>query len=596
VPVRPSKRPREGLDEVERALSVLHGRHPEAVRAERETQAALDAKRVAAEAVSRSAAEQERRTWLRRGGIGVAAVGIAATLGVTYSRHAARSATLEAALAPAIALYAAHGFASAPVVRSGADTLELAVEEPTCFVALASRSPGDGSLHVDRPSGSLDGSDSIAWCTCGAERGSVRSGAPEAGSGFAVVRVAAAEVGADFGLYFLSPRPKVIATPDECSSASLDAWIEKGRAPVTPDDGALSTPLRDRLKENGFEVVGSASSTLPFAVVPKSPESCLLAWSTAPEDLLSLRLAASGGAGAQKPLVDVAHVLGVCGNEPKSVTVWRKGTGALVVVRVGAGRIGGTHGLREAAARLGLGKMTAWVADDDLGWDASSTLRASGVASPEISVSTDGSAAQHTRLVALSIAGAIVRADGKEDAWKCRPPLLPTSTDTVCVESVALGWRASGSVGRAGIAESTFPFWMSGLAGISDAAAFAAELSVLELGRRLVAEGFEPTTLEGVTETPLGARVTGRQGDDKIVALSLLRQAPWAAPCRSVDAGPPDSPDADLSAAWEGGEVVGALPLAPGAQVDLVCAPRVNDVHERKTVVFRHAVTAGAGR
>jgi hypothetical protein len=580
------KPPAEALAEVERALSILHGRHPEAVRAERETQTALDKKRTAADAISASAALHERRVWLRRGTAGFVLAAVATTLAVLYSRHATRTAALTAALAPKIAPYVAAGFTNVPSSRFGGDLLELSVEEPTCFVAIASRSSDDGSLHVDRPSGPLDGTDSVAWCTCGAERDSVRSATPDTRGGFAVLRVAAAEVGGDYGLYFLNPRPNLIAPPDECGSPSLDAWIEKGRAPVNPITPQANVPSIAHLKDNGFTAVGGATSALPFAVVPLRAESCLLAWSTSPEDVLSLRIA-----GTERPISDAVHVLGTCSEKAKSATVWRKGTGDLVAFRVGAARIGGSHGLREAAARLGFGKVTVWASDDDLGWDASSTLRASGVAAPEISVSTDGKAPAHTRLVALSIDGAIVRADAKEDAWACEPPLGPTATDAVCVESLPIAWRATGPVGKAGIAESAFPFWVSGFGNVSDPGALRAVVSVLKLGRRLVAEGFEPTTLEGVTETPLGARVTGRAGDDAIVALTQAKQAPWVALCHRGD---DSNLEIDVQTSSESPEVTASVPLSPGAQLDLLCPLPGVELHDRKTVVFRHVANAPA--
>src|SRR5579863_7005898 len=56
----------EPLAEVERALSILQGRHPDAVRAERETQLALANKKAEGEARATAARVEERRRWIVR--------------------------------------------------------------------------------------------------------------------------------------------------------------------------------------------------------------------------------------------------------------------------------------------------------------------------------------------------------------------------------------------------------------------------------------------------------------------------------------------------------------------------------------------------
>jgi hypothetical protein len=572
------KPPAESLAEVERALSVLHGRHPEAVRAERETQAALLEKRASSEAVASHIARQEKRAWVMRLATGAVVIALAGWAWRAYSGRAARGAAVEASLAPVVARLASLGFSRAAASRFAVDAVELSADESTCFVALASRAPGDGALRVERPSGTLEGVDSIAWCTCGAERATARLGTLESPGGLFVLRIPAAEVGGDQGLFFMDPRANVIAPPDECGGVSLDAWIDKGRAPVTPDDSALSTSLRSSLEKNGFHPVASARASLPFAVAPGTPETCILAWSTNVGDALSLRVQ-----GGERPIEGAKGAIGACTEGPKSTTVWRSGSGVLVVERVAAARIGGVHGLREAASRLGFDRGVTWVQATDLGWDASSTLRASGVPAPEIAVSVGGNSVTHARLLALSIAGAMVRADGPDDAWACEPPLTRESTHAVCVQSKSLAWHVVGSVGKAGIAEATLPFWMSTFAEMTDPAALRDELAVLKLGRSLVATGFEATTLEGVTETPGGAEVTGRSGDDAIVALALKREAPWVVPCVL---------DGEAGSPWESLDQPSAIPLGPGEKASLVCGARRGESRDKKTVVFRHPTGA----
>jgi hypothetical protein len=556
--------------EVERALSILHGRHPDAVRAERETLHTLEAKKAEAEARAALAGAEEKRRWIVRGVVGILLTAASVVGWMQYSHRAERAKAVEAALAPALAPYLARGFSRVAPSRFAQDDVELEGSEPSCFIALASQSPGDGAIRIERPSGALEGSDSIAWCTCGAERATARLRDPVSG-GLVVLRIGAPEVGGDHGLFFLDPLPHVTAPPDECSHESLDAWIDKG-APVRATDGVLDEEMRGGLARAGFAAAGSAIPSLPFAVVRGVEDTCALAWSTAPEDQLSLRLP-----GGERPVANVKGPIGFCVSRAQSLTVWRVGTGEVVVERVGASRVGGTHGLREVSPRLGLPAGDAWVSESDLAWDASATLRASGVAAPDITVSTDGRAVNHARLVALSIAGAFVRADAPQDkGYSCEPPLTNTSRNAVCVQPTALPWHIVGAVGKAGIAESALPFWMQAFTGMTDPDALAGQLSLVKLGRRLAADGFEATTLDGVTEVEGGAVVTGRAGDDAIVAVQLTRDAPWISPCGTGDAWPLDGDPAIVS-------------LAPGAQVKLACSPRAAGAKDRRTVVFRHA-------
>jgi hypothetical protein len=493
--------------------------------------------------------------------------------GSSYRRRLAEGTSIHAALAPMAAPYLALGFAPVSPSRFARDQMELTSETASCLVALT---PGSESLIVDRASGMLEGEGSIGWCTCGAgERATVHLRDPARGRGLLVVQTDARTVGGDYALPFLAPRPRVIAPPDECSRASLDAWLGEGRAPTNPTDVSIGGDLRSGLTRCGFRPVASAPSSLPFAVVPAASEECTIAWSTAEGDTLSLRLE-----GGERPMAGVKTAVAFCAKHLASATVWREGKGELVVERVLAVRVGGMHGLRETAARLGLRTLETWVPPEELAWDATSTLRASGVSPPEIAASSDGRAIANASLLALSIEGAMVQTDAPSDStYLCEPPLGVGSSDAVCVQGRPFAWHSVGAVGHAGIAEAAFPFWMQAFKGMVGGA-LPVELGLLKLGRRLVADGFEPTTLDGVTEVGDGALVTGRVGDDAVVALQLTREAPWVFPCS--DDGTP----------WTlGGEPVVAS-LAPGARLKVVCVPRASPpttLAERRTVVFRHA-------
>ena len=89
------------LDEVERALSALDGRHENTARVQRETQAAIAAKRVAADAAERQAIAAEKRNGVLKV-LGLI-VGVAALVGgggfgfQRYQRKVAADAALRTA-------------------------------------------------------------------------------------------------------------------------------------------------------------------------------------------------------------------------------------------------------------------------------------------------------------------------------------------------------------------------------------------------------------------------------------------------------------------------------------------------------------------
>ncbi len=570
IPLADARKKASPVDEVDQALAVLRGLPPDALRVERETQAALASRKAALEARAKADRALAMRAWAKRGGVGVL---VAAGLGLgwmQYSQRAQRGRAVEAALGPLLAPYLAKGFTRVGGSRFADESLALEAAESSCFVAVASRGPGDGAVRVDRARGTIEGSGTVAWCTCGAESGSVRVASPAAGGGVALLRAAIAQVGGPLALPFLDPPPATIAPPDDdCAEASLDAWIAGGAA-VRANDAALDEDRRDTLRRAGFSSVASAPQRLPFAVVPGGADSCALAWSTTPTDLLSVRLA-----GGTRAVADATGAVGVCTSREVPFTLFRTGNGELVVERVSAARVGGTHGLRQIAPRLGLSSVTAWISDEDVDWDASATLLASGVLPAEITAPADGRSVKTARVVAMSTVGGTVAPDSPPNVGYVCEPALVTSLHTgtcVCVESTSLTWRAGG-FGKAGIATAAFPFWMAALTSVTDPRALVAELSLLRLGRRIVSDGFELASNEGVSEKDGIARVAGLGGRDGIIVLQLSGEAPWVSPCSNGEVWTVDGDPAVVS-------------LAPGEDVPLQCTPRAPKDH--RTIVFRH--------
>ena len=557
-------------DEVDRALAVLHDRHPAALRVERETQKALQAKKAAADTrvgVARAAA---RRRWLRGAATVLVLSSVLGALWIEYVQRRDRARAIEASLGSALAPYLARGFVRVPGSRFGDSSLALDVAESSCFVAAGSAQPGDGSVHIERGGGPLDGTGTVGWCTCGTETATVAM--VHGAGGVGVVRASIGEVGGLYGFLLRDPVPSTLPPIDDCAETVLDGWTGTGSFPAKDD--ILDDDLRATLRRAGFAVAGSAPAGTSFAVVPGEKEACTLAWSTSPTDRITLR-----AAGGSRPVTEAIGAVGVCTKGTAPFTFWRVGSGELVAERVAAGRIGGSHGLRRITPRLGLSSAVVWVSPDDLDWDASSTLRASGILPTEITSPADGLVVKRSRVVALSLSSATATPEAgaaSGAAYLCEPSLSgsPATGSSVCVESRPLVWRTGGP-GKAGTAAAEFPFWMGSLADVTESRALAAELALLRLGRRIVTDGFELATSDGVTEEEGGPKVVGLGGRDGIVAVQLATEAPWISPCTNGETWSLDGDPAVVS-------------LAAGATVRLKCTPGARRDH--RTIVFRHLV------
>src|SRR5207244_2824359 len=63
-----------------------------------------------------------------------------------------------------------------------------------------------------------------------------------------------------------------------------------------------------------------------------------------------------------------------------------------------------------------------------------------------------------------------------------------------------------------------------------DPVALKAGITLTSLARRLKHEGFEPTTIEALTELANGVDVLGRTGEDAIVAVGVMAAPPYVVP------------------------------------------------------------------
>jgi hypothetical protein len=575
LPDPPPKKEGGELDEIDRAISVLGGRHPEHQRTQRELREAGERRRVA---LSRELAEKAalRARRARR----LAATGVALLVLMTLAwKFAARTRSLRDALDQTEARWTALGFT--PVANnelSGTSTLEADLPGASCFVALTTR---DETLRVSA-AGSAEGARSVAWCTCAASHATVE--VSQSGPvGLAILRVDAGELGGRLA------RPWAPFTPgawgeggEQCEEAALDGWIAEHRWPAASIDTSWmdGSPARPPLRRAGFRAVSGVEASRPFGVVEANAGDCILA--IARDDVaLSLR-----APGAVWRIQRARKVMAWCTSSAATTSVWRDGASPVLVAAVPANRIGGLLGVQEAAESGGLhlAAGASWIDPSDLAWDSASLLRASTslAATPYALPPEPGP--PDARIVALTLTpGAKVASDPPTVAFSCDPPIADSAgmSESICALAGPASWWHRGEA-AVGAARSALPVWLSPLESHREVDAMARIPELLALARRLGRERFEPTLLEGVTELADGVRVVGRAGEDAVVAIGLDPAPPWTLPY--FVPGPGIAP-------WDLGDEPRVVPLTPGQSVKLVSfAPRNTPLEKRRTVVFRRAV------
>ena len=521
--------------------------------------------------VDGAVALEASRTLRKRLAIGAAAalvVGVIVVAG--WGRHA-HAVALERSLEGPTATFAARGFVP---LSTGEERLEESIE-PGCYVVVTP-TDGDGKLEVEHGGETLTGAGSVGWCACTPEKAVARSTA-----GVRFLRVDGKAVGNVDGLAAVEPHPATTSKREEdCAAEHLDAWLGEKKlppAPVDPDAMAGREAFAP-LVVAGFSPIASLPADRAFALVDGGGESCFLAWSTQPGDLLTLRLA--GGA---RPIVGEKGGIAWCSETPRLVTLWRQGRGDVTVARAPAARVGGLLGLKERVLRkAAFAPFTAWVGAEELAWDAVQTLRGSAVGEATIAVSgteTESKGGGDPRVVAISmLQGGSFVADRRGDVpYFCHPKAEAGALETLCAQLAPQTWRQTGALGSVGIAQAPLPFWLTIFAEVKDPELAKSLVALLILARRLHGDGFEPTTLVGVVEEASGVNVTGRGGDDAVVAVGLGPKAPWVFPYSDGQE-------------WQLAGEPRVVELKPGERVVLssVQTPTVPKEH-RRTVVFRRA-------
>lgn len=584
------------LEEVEAAIAVLQGQDPEQLRRLREARAQAEAE--FKEIVARMEAHRARKTrrlarrkrrLVLRVGLGVAAVGVAVVLGKVGMDGRGRWKAVSDALDTLAAPYLSYGMKSPATKRATGNRIELTVPQGSCLIALAATHRGEeAKIRVERGLYTLEGSQSIAWCSC-AEENVVVTASSDAADALVGVKLLSAPgpiLGGSRALSLLRPAPRSFGPiAQDCEAGHIDGWVKAGRYPKPEVDQSFFDEAGERasLAAAGLQVIARIPAEHPVGGLSASASSCFLAVPESDSDVVSLR--AEGGAWPLK--TNTGRPLAFCTKEPTTFSLFRDapGEGPVTVLSAPSARVGGLLGLSEIARRGGLGDALTWASAESLGADAADTLRASGAVDPVI-VWPEGAEPQRAiqpRLTALSlIQGGSFLPDPKADAvTSCAPEIAPGSQgQSVCIQSWAQTWRRVGAADKGGMAEAAMPFWLSSWQGVDHPAGLAHAVSLLALARRLHAEGFEPTVLEGVVELKGGIHILGRVGEDAVVAVGVMPRAPWVIPYSE-------------GAPWTLGEDPPVVALPPGDHL-LLTSKLANavPVRERRTIVFRRSVAS----
>jgi len=584
APKPPTPKPKEpeGLAEVERALSVLQGRHPESERMRREDGEKVAKKQAAQQAVADVELQKFRlKRLLYIAGIGAAVVVAIAIAGV-FRSELSRRGKLEQAADP----FRSMGFVVVETSSRGEPNKLEANVPAGCLLATATTPKT--RVKLTHPTGSVEGVGAVLTCLCEGARVTVDSDT-KGYEGVTLLRVDASVVGGSRAFTFLPFTPAATGKTDAaCSEASLDAWLESkkwaGKANAGVDEGLSDAWLKlksPQLRAGGFKVTDIVRPGVPFGVVDIAAGSCVLIVPEHAETKPSLRLKngiiASGPATGNQVWCTSAETLAVLQREDSK--------GEVALLAAPAAKVGGLFGAREIAERSKLPLAAVTLPSSDYGWSAKQLLLSCAIPETLITVANtpDLGADADARIIALSVdKPGTVTPDLPPDVFSfCDPPLMESPT-SICVFSGPQKWRVSGAETVAGIARAKLPFWLFGLQGASEPAAMKLETQLIALARRLKRDGFEPTTMEAVTELDKGAEVLGRAKEDGFVAVALAPTPPWVFPYT------------DGGASWsiEAGDEPRVIPIKPLERITVgpTASPtvRLPPKATRRTVVFRH--------
>ena len=570
IPPKPKKDTPQGLAEVERALSVLQGRHPEHERVAREDRENRSQRQAAIDEVSAVEARRVRRHGLVV--IGAIGAGLLVTLvaAIVFRLELSRRGRLEQAADP----FRAMGFGIVESSGRGDATASASVEAG-CVLAATT---GPARIRLSLEGATVEGASPVMSCTCD---GGLVTATATGVEGIVLLRADASTFGGSRAAAFLPFKPGAVGQTDQpCSDASLDAWLDARRyngaagvsGVVEPVDGAAWRSKLPELVASGFDLAALLKRELPLVVVDVPANSCLLVMPAGARDRVSLRtngnvVVPAGGSNAA-----------YCTSAGGLFVVERDGGSepaeAIVSVAIApAARVGGVAGVRDSAGHANLSLRVAAVAPADHGWDAKQLLVASAVPDSLVSIANAPELPNdpEARIVALSLESPLsLSSDSADGVFSYCDPPLEKATEAVCAFSGAQRWHGA----NGGIARAKLPFWLFGLQNVIEPAALKVQTQLVGLARRLRREGFEPTTMDAVTETEKGAEVLGRADEDAMVVLGLAPVAPWVFPYSE-------------SELWTLEGAPHVIPIAALQRVAVSAKGKLPPKGMRRTVVFR---------
>jgi hypothetical protein len=459
--------------------------------------------------------------------------------------------------------------AAAPFLREGFSEIEASMgpgprvvtgERGRCFVAVAGSAGGAARVRFERDPLSAEGA-SVGFCACGQEPARITAVGAEPIELRLLGAPASAVGGADLlGVLPAPPEARVAEGVDRaCAEEAIDAFIA-AHPPAEEGDSAPAGEA-ERLRLLGLRRVASSAPGLPLVVLPAVTEACLLALSDAAGDALSLRLR-----GGERPIQGERKAIAICGRAIEGASVWREGAGKITVYMALADRVGGLLGMRETSERAGR-PAALWIAGEDMSFDATAALLASGLAP-----SGPGDKAGVSFVAVSTGAQSMLSVSEATPGVLCRPAVEIGVARALCLATRADALGGPGGL-PPGTAAAKRPLWLPVSAG--DRVQHERVLDVLALGRRLSAAGFELTTLMGFVEIPGGVEISGRSGEDEVVAIAVSASPPYI---HTLTDGAPWKLDGDPR----------AVPLPAGKTVKLKAVPPfLGQRGGRETIVWR---------
>lgn len=577
---------------MERALAALEGRNVENAehlvmqRAEAQKRRA-DLERVIAAARAETARRKKRLPVKIAAALAVAG-GVAVAAGPA-------SRAVQGHLDERERLVTQAGAAAKPFERRfslmrtelGTAPFTVAATEGRCFVAVAASAltpPGEAAASAAPPPSNTIGTpgaggrsralvrvergpdtreaSSVGWCSCKAEEVRVTAAGPDV-LGALVLQAPADAVGGADVLGAVEPRPETVfpeLVDRACVERAFDEWAA-GQRDADLSAGEALSGEHAALVKHGLPLVAAGSDGAPFVLVPPPAT-----------DVCALAVREGGGAlslrrkGGERALSAKGGAIGFCAKDAGGFSVWGEGTGTIALFAARRSRVGGLVGLKDMASRAGL-SVAVWAPAEDLAQDARDALAASGIPS-----TLAGLAPNRPQVIALStdVRSTLTPGDAR-DSVVCRPPLDVGAVQTLCLEARP-GAFAPGGTPPEGLARGPQPLWLA-LPPAPDAAALGRALDVLAFARRMNAQGFELTSLVGATFTPKGLKVSGRNGENEVVAMVVSANKPHL---HTLSSGAP----------WTLADP-GVTALAPSDTVELVATPRLTPGGPREFIVWR---------